>query len=82
MLLQVEEADYLNEYKLHIKFNDGTEGNVDLKDTIFNDNRKIFKQLRKVDKFKNFHIALNTVCWFNDLDLAPEYIKEKIAEQN
>ena len=82
MLLQVEEADYLNEYKLHIKFNDGTEGNVDLKDTIFNDNRKIFKQLRKVDKFKDFHIALNTVCWFNDLDLAPEYIKEKIAEQN
>ncbi|MBU8901201.1 MAG: DUF2442 domain-containing protein [Victivallales bacterium] len=49
---------------------------------MFEDNRLIFKQLREVDKFKNFKIALNTICWSNDLDLAPEYIKEKMTEQN
>ena len=82
MLLQVEKANYIKNYMLHVNFNDGTEGDIDLKDTIFNDNRKIFKELQKIDNFKNFSIALNTVCWYNNLDLAPEYIKEKIAEQN
>ena len=82
MLLQVEKANYINNYQLHIQFNDGTEGDVDFKNTIFEDNRLIFKQLREVDKFKNFKIALNTICWSNDLDLAPEYIKEKMTEQN
>ncbi|HKK64154.1 MAG TPA: DUF2442 domain-containing protein [Bacteroidales bacterium] len=81
MLLQVKKAHYLHDYKLYIQFNDGTEGNIDLKETIFEDNRKIFKQLRGVEEFKKFKVALNTICWFNDLDLAPEYMKEKMAEQ-
>lgn len=82
MLLEVKKADYLHDYKLHIQFNDGTEGDVDLKETIFEDNRMVFKQLREVSKFRKFKIALNTVCWFNELDLAPEYIQAKMAEQN
>ncbi len=58
-----------------------TEGNVDLKETIFNDKREIFKQLRKVEVFKNIQVSLNIVCWSNDLDLAPEYLKDKMVEQ-
>ncbi len=81
MLLQVEKADYLDKYKLYVKFNDGTEGKVDLENTIFNDSRQIFKELRNKEIFKNFKIALNTICWCNDLDLAPEYIKDKVSEQ-
>ena len=81
MLLQVKKAHYLHDYKLHIQFNDGTKGDIDLKETIFEDNRIIFKQLRGIEKFKKFKVALNTVCWFNELDLAPEYLKCKIAEQ-
>jgi len=38
MLLQVKKAHYLHDYKLYIQFNDGTEGNIDLKETIFEDN--------------------------------------------
>lgn len=82
MLLQVNKAHYLHDYKLYIQFNDGTEGNIDLRETIFEDNRKIFTQLREIEEFKKFKIALNTVCWFNNLDLAPEYMKEKMAEQD
>ena len=81
MLLQVKKADYLNNYKLYVKFNDGTEGKVDLENTIFSDKRQIFKELRNKEMFKNFRIAFNTVCWSNNLDLAPEYIKEKFLEQ-
>ena len=62
MLLQVKKAHYLHDYNLHIKFNDGTEGDVDLKETIFENNRAIFKQLRGIEEFKRFNITLNTVC--------------------
>ena len=82
MLLQVQKAHYLHDYKLHIKFNDGTEGDIDLKETIFEDNRMIFKQLRRVEEFKKFKVVFNTVCWFNELDLAPEYMKKTMAEQS
>jgi len=66
---------------LNIKFNDGTEGDVDLKETIFENNRAIFKQLRGIEEFKRSNVALNTARWFNELDLAPEFIKKKMAEQ-
>ena len=82
MLLQVDRADYLDDYNLFIKFNDGIEGSINLKETIFNDSRKIFEYLREVDNFKDFQISLNTICWSNNLDLAPEYLKETLLKQN
>jgi hypothetical protein len=82
MLLEVKKAVHIKDYNLLIQFNDGVEGMVDLKSTIFNDKRTIFSSLKNVDFFKNFFIALNTICWNNDLDLAPEYLKEKMVEQN
>ncbi len=80
MLLQIKEARYINEYKVYAKFNDGFEGTVDLKKTMFNDHRDIFKELQDINKFKDFTINFNTITWSNNLDLAPEYIKTKILE--
>jgi len=82
MLLQVKNAYYLHDYKLHVQFNDGIKGDIDLKETIFEDNRSIFQQLRGIEQFKKFKVALNTVCWFNELDLAPEFLKDKMSEQS
>ena len=81
MLLEVINAKHINNYIVRVQFNDGVEGNVDLKSTVFNDKRKIFSPLKNVDYFRSFFISLNTICWKNDLDLAPEYIKEKMVEQ-
>jgi len=39
----------------------------------FEDNRAIFKQLHGIEKF---NVTLNIFCWFNELDLAPEFIKK------
>lgn len=80
MLIEVESAEYIEDYKIHVRFNNGEEGNVDLRDTVFDDKREIFKALRDKDYFKNFHLTLNTIGWPNQLDLAPEYLREKMAE--
>jgi hypothetical protein len=48
---------------------------------MFNESRAIFQQLQDINKFKQFKVDLNTICWENGLYLAPEYLKEKIIEQ-
>jgi hypothetical protein len=47
---------------------------VDLKDSIFNDKRPIFAKLRNLDNFKDFKLDHSTVVWFDELDLAPEFL--------
>ncbi len=74
MLLNVIKAEYINDYKINVFFDNGFNKIVDLKNTIFNDNRKIFEPLKNIDFFKKFSIKLNTITWENELDLAPEYL--------
>jgi len=74
MLLNVINAEYINDYKINVFFDNGFNKIVDLKNTIFNDNRKIFEPLKNIDFFKKFSIKLNTITWENELDLAPEYL--------
>ena len=38
------------------------------------DRRPLFASLRDVKSFRDFRICLDTVCWPNGLDLAPEYL--------
>lgn len=84
MILNVVEAKYLEDYKMIITFNDGSNKIIDLEKTVFEDNRKIFRELQDINQFKNFRIDYGTVCWANGLDLAPEYLKnlENIGENS
>jgi hypothetical protein len=68
------EAKHVKYYEIWIKFNDGVEGIVDLKSTIADDHREIFKELKDEDKFKRFRVDADTIVWENGLDLAPEYL--------
>jgi len=76
MIINVIKAEYVSDYKINLWFNIGECILVDLKDTIFNDHRKIFQSLRDIEYFKNFSIIMNTITWENGLDLAPEYLYE------
>ncbi|MBQ0052115.1 MAG: DUF2442 domain-containing protein [Treponema sp.] len=82
-MLHVENAEYLENYKLKISFNDGKIRIVDLENVIKNDNREIIKALQSIEVFKNFTISHHTVSWKNGLDFAPEFLKElAISVQN
>ena len=73
-MLGVSEAKYVEKYNIHLVFNNGKEGIADLEKTITCDNREIFYKLRDESSFKNFKISHNTIVWFDELDLAPEYL--------
>ena len=76
-MLHVENAKYVDGYKIDVAFNDGTRHLVDLEETIFSDERKIVSELKNLDLFKDFSIRLHTLVWKNDLDFAPEFLKSQ-----
>ncbi len=74
MCISITKAEYISDYSIKLNFDNGEQGTVDLKATIFNDKRKIIETLRNVDFFKDFSLDSWTLVWKNELDLAPEYL--------
>ncbi|WP_425619487.1 DUF2442 domain-containing protein [Anatilimnocola sp. NA78] len=66
---------YLSGHRLHLWFNDGTEGEVDLAQQL---DGPIFAPLRQADYFRQFQLAGHTVTWPNGADFAPEYLHELV----
>ncbi len=79
-MLEVIEAKHSSGYTVHLVFNDGTEGEVDLKDSLWG---PVFEPLKDESLFRQFTLSpiLHTISWPNDADFAPEHLKAKMIEQ-
>ncbi len=77
-MLYVTQAHYIDYYKLHIVFNNEVTGIVDLQEVILNDHRPIFQELADINKFQQFSVNADTITWSNGLDLAPEFLYQKL----
>ena len=77
MLIDVTEAKYVRDFTVWVKFEDGTEGELDLSEELYG---PIFEPLRDVSYFKQVKVdpELGTIVWPNGADLAPEFLYEKI----
>lgn len=73
MFLEVVKAEYLNEYKIKLWFNNDVIKIVDLSASLIGE---AFSPLKNTDYFKNFTIKYNTIEWENGADFAPEYLYE------
>ena len=78
----VVEASYIQDYQIHLVFNDKKSGVVDLEKTIRDDHRTIFKELVDLTNFKNFKVEADTIVWHNGLDLSPKYLHDLLIKQN
>ena len=79
MFLHINEAEYLYEYKLKLKFNNNEIKEIDLKDELYGE---IFEPLKQKEFFKDFFISLNTIEWKNGADFAPEFLYKIGKEYN
>ncbi len=70
----VIEAEYIKAYTIKIKFNDKSVKIVDLKSYV--ERGGVFSNLQDKEFFKKFFIDLNTLCWPNGADIAPERLYE------
>ncbi len=70
-------AEYVKDFTLHLRFADGTEGDVDLSREL---NGEIFEPLKQVDYFRNFTLdpEIRTVTWPNGADFAPEFLYDLV----
>jgi len=72
MILHVVRAEYIAGHRIHVWFNDCTDGEVDLSGLL---NGPIFEPLRDESYFKRFRLEGYTVAWENGADFAPEYLR-------
>ena len=68
------EADYVRDYTIKVKFDDGYVKILNLESYIKRGG--VFSELKDKEYFKRFFIDLNTLCWPNGADIAPERLYE------
>ena len=76
-MIWVIEVGALPEYRLRLRFSDGLQGDVDLKDFILGDPRPIVSALRDPALFAAVQLESDTAVWSNGFDLAPEFLRER-----
>ena len=77
MILHVHEVKHMKDYILWMRFNDGAEGEIDLKNEL---EGEIFGPLQDQSLFQTVRVdpELQTIVWQNGADLAPEFLYENM----
>ena len=81
-MIWVVKVELKDDYNVFVEFNDGMSGIIDFQEKLLNDNRQIIKDLLDINKFRTVKLDLDTLCWDNGVDFAPEYLYEIIRKKN
>lgn len=75
-MIRVTKVKLIKDFTLHITFDNGISGEVDLANELEGD---IFLPLRDPDYFRQFRVdaAIHTVVWANGADFAPSFLLEQ-----
>lgn len=76
----IANAEYIKDYIVKIKFDNGIVKIVDIEP--YTKRGGVFSVLKDKDYFKRFFIDLNTICWPNGADIAPERLYEIGKEES
>jgi len=81
MLKDVVEVRPLTQYRVHLRFEDGVEGEIDLQEMI--DFTGVFAPLRSREEFMRVavHPELGTIVWPNGADLDPDVLYAKVTKR-
>ncbi|EKD54192.1 MAG: hypothetical protein ACD_60C00118G0013 [uncultured bacterium] len=78
--IDVIEVKVLKGYKLYLKFDDGSHGDLDISKLV--PFKGIFEPLKNRDFFSRVTINpdVGTICWDNGADLSPTFLYENIQQ--
>jgi hypothetical protein len=74
----VAEVTPLAGFRLHVRFNDGTDGHVDMSALIHSTRAGVFAQLADPARFAEAYVEYGAVTWPGELDLAPDAMYAEI----
>lgn len=75
ILPRVVRAEYEEGHRIHLTFNDNSEGSVDFEAWL---RGPVFEPLKDPSYFKQFFLDGGTVAWPNGADIAPETLHEAV----
>jgi hypothetical protein len=77
MILRVIDAKLVRDFVVWLRFNDGSEGEVDLSTEL---EGPVFEPLRDPQLFAQVRLDpdLHTLVWPNGADLAPEFLRDQV----
>ena len=77
MTPRLADMKHASAYRVWLIFEDGREGEIDLEGELWGE---MFEPLRGQGLFKTVELnhELNTICWENGADFAPEFLYESI----
>jgi len=78
---RVTEVHVLPNFSLRVRFNDGTEGIVELARFLHSPEAGVFVTLRDEERFRQARVEIGAVTWPESLDLAPDAMYRAIKEQ-
>jgi len=76
-MVHVTAAQYIDGYRIRVQFNDGAEGVVDLADALWG---PVFEPLKELEAFRRFAVRHHTLSWDNGADFAPEFLRDRLAQ--
>lgn len=69
---RVTAVEALADFRLRVRFFDGTEGVVSIKERIFSSGAGVFAALSEPSKFAQAYVQHGAVTWPGEIDLAPD----------
>jgi len=76
MYYNVIAVRHVHDYVIWVKFEDGTEGEIDLSSELCG---PMFEPLKELEYFRGVAVAeYGTIAWPNGADVAPEFLYERI----
>ena len=77
-MIHVIDAEIKDNYRIKVEFNDGKIGIIDFQKIFAEDHREIVRELLDKKLFNTAKVNLNTLCWDNEVDFAPDYLYKQI----
>lgn len=77
---RVKSVEALDSYRLHVRFIDGVEGEVDMSEFVRAPDAGVFAVLADPNIFAQAYVELGAVTWPGELDLAPDAMHDEIEK--
>jgi hypothetical protein len=78
---RVVEVRVLDDFRIHVRFVDGLDGDVNMKCLVHAASAGVFAQLADPDVFAQAFVENGAVTWPGEVDLAPDRMHAEIKEK-
>jgi len=76
-MIKIINAKHVGNYRIHLTFSDGAQGDFDMAILISNET-VLTRAIKTPEHFKAFFLELGALCWKNGLELSPSAIYQEM----